>query len=87
MGRAVEGDEARDVAFIAEALGELFNTSEWDNRVFLAVEEEHRWELATDVFARASAAGVALVAEIFHANTAFGSVDNSAPEDEGIGGA
>ncbi len=63
MGRAVEGDETGDVAFATEALREFFNTGNRDDRVFVAVEKEHGRELAADVFTRAGAAGVALVAK------------------------
>ena len=87
MGRAVEGNEARDVAFTTEALGEFFNTRNRNNRIFVAVEKEHGWKLAADVFARAGASRVALVAEVLHANTTFGGVEDGTPEDECIGGA
>ena len=60
MGCAVEGDEACDVALAADALGEFFNTRDWNDRVFIAVEKEHGGELSSDVFTRAGAACVAL---------------------------
>lgn len=87
MGRAVEGDEARDIAFASEALAEFFDAGNRDNRVLVAVEKKHGGELAPDVFARASPAGVALVAEILHADAALGGIDNRAPEDQRIGSA
>lgn len=86
MGRAVERHEARDIAFAAETLGEFFNTGDRDNRIFVAVEKEHRRELAADVFTRAGAASIALVGKVLHANTTFCGVDDGAPKDERIGG-